>query len=148
MPPKVCEKTHSKGKHRHTCRHALHNHGSKVLISGGFETSVLLWTHLHCLPSAPRDKVLIAKLDSQPWPPVQKDSNHSEISVSCIFSNSFWVCVLYIVYCVPDCLFIFLCARVYYYSLRNVIRSSDRKGVKWTTAILVKSPICTDRFFD
>ena len=39
--------------------------------------------------------------NSQPWPAVQKDSKHSQISVSCVISNfhsEFAYCTVFIVY--------------------------------------------------
>jgi len=71
---------------------------------------------LHCLYFLLR-AIKSAKLrDPRKFPAlafVQKDSNHSEISVSCIISNfHFRVCILYIIYCVSDCFFIFfVCMR-------------------------------------
>ena len=73
---------------------------------------------LHCFLPAPNDKDLIAKLRvPRKFPAmvsIQKDSNHSQISVSCIIIIFLiWICILYIVYCASDCFFIFLCTCVY-----------------------------------
>jgi len=77
---------------------------------------------LQCLLRAPRDKDLIARLRfPRKFPaltslqiPITHNFRSPALSVILIF----FVCILYIVYCVSHYFFIFLCARVYLPSRR------------------------------